>query len=566
MSDVQKGVLCLVLALVVVFSFSACRHSPVLEQTIYSENGEVDPNNQQTDNDEEHTEEDTSIAPKTTRPTASRQASQSRTSAKPKPTSVRQQPQSNTGSQTQATTGAKPESQSNSNKAQGETPNVNPDPNANNRAVDDRANFNPEELPKDLATVAAVGEAAAFVEMLGGSNRLIATSASFKQNSLASLIDTNYQNIEVFASGNGSNIVDDNQFDLLLRKNPEAVFYVSEVGYGSFTFDDSQLTELLNHKIYAIPLHPFNTTKNIIENVTVMGQVLGKRSDIQGSKDANEMAKKYIDWLNDLPKKIDHAPFSGPNKWNLDLDGKFNSAESDNSYEDSGSYTILIDGWESDTTTSRDNGIAYAKTGYYMRHSPVSHYLSLGGAANMAVLISDDSDTIPYFPVVPTYNDLSGVSIKGSGIGQNVARRKANHVTGGFYSAYIGDTNFRKIIVDSVTTYNNIIQSNAWAPTIVESDGNTSGYGYINSNGRLVSSNIHGSDFMFVVNPSGVGSWTEGSPESPLEALWADQLFYYDLSETEAFENIRSSIEEFYYTFYGHTLTPQELADIQDGI
>ena len=71
---------------------------------------------------------------------------------------------------------------------------------------------------------------------------------------------------------------------------------------------------------------------------------------------------------------------------------------------------------------------------------------------------------------------------------------------------------------------------------------------------------------MFVVNPSGVGSWTEGSPESPLEALWADQLFYYDLSETEAFENIRSSIEEFYYTFYGHTLTPQELADIQDGI
>ena len=58
MSDVLKRVLCLVLALVVVFSFSACRHSPVLEQTVYTADGEVDPNNQQTDNDEEHSEDE----------------------------------------------------------------------------------------------------------------------------------------------------------------------------------------------------------------------------------------------------------------------------------------------------------------------------------------------------------------------------------------------------------------------------------------------------------------------------------------------------------------------------
>ena len=52
MSERLKRVLCVLMTLAVVFSFSACRHSPVLEQTIYTADGEVDPNNQQTDNDE----------------------------------------------------------------------------------------------------------------------------------------------------------------------------------------------------------------------------------------------------------------------------------------------------------------------------------------------------------------------------------------------------------------------------------------------------------------------------------------------------------------------------------
>ncbi|MBR0363684.1 MAG: hypothetical protein IJH58_00870, partial [Clostridia bacterium] len=86
MSDVLKRVLCLALALVVVFSFAGCRKSPVLEQTIYSQDAEVDPENQQTDNDEEHTEEDTTLPPRTQQQSASRQNEQTRVSAKPQPT------------------------------------------------------------------------------------------------------------------------------------------------------------------------------------------------------------------------------------------------------------------------------------------------------------------------------------------------------------------------------------------------------------------------------------------------------------------------------------------------
>ena len=81
MSDVLKRLLCLVLALVVVFSFSACRKSPVLEQTIYTQDAEPDPNNQQTDNDEEHTDENTTLPPRTQQQSASRQNEQTRVSA-----------------------------------------------------------------------------------------------------------------------------------------------------------------------------------------------------------------------------------------------------------------------------------------------------------------------------------------------------------------------------------------------------------------------------------------------------------------------------------------------------
>ena len=185
MSDVLKRLLCLVLALVVVFSFSACRKSPVLEQTIYTQDAEPDPNNQQTDNDEEHTDENTTLPPRTQQQSASRQNEQTRVSAKPKPTTgnnTNNNTQNN--SQTPKPSDAKPSNSDNSNKAQGNTPGVSDNPDSNIPAIDDRSPVNPDAIPENVKNVAAVGPAALFVEMLGGSNRLLASSANFKGNGL----------------------------------------------------------------------------------------------------------------------------------------------------------------------------------------------------------------------------------------------------------------------------------------------------------------------------------------------------------------------------------------------
>lgn len=566
MSEKLKRILCVLLAMVMVLSLSACRHSPVLEQTVYSADGEVDPNNQQTDNDEEHSEEDTTLPPKTTTQNASREASQSRTSAKPKPTQQKPQTQTRSGSQTQATTGAKPESNSNSNKAQADTPGVNDNTDSPNKAVDNRSPVNPEEIPENVKNVAAVGEAALFVEMLGGTNRLLASSANFVGNAMASLAFGDMANVKGLWEKDGETAMTDAQFQQLLTTNPEAVFYVADAEYGTVqSFSESQLTQLNQKGIYTVPLLMFNTTDNIKNNVRIMGKVLGKRSDINGAKDANDMAEKYIKWIEEISKGFGHT-FSGPEKWNLDQKGAFNSGDVEkvNSYAEDGQYTILISGWDDSVFTNREQGVAYARTGYTKRNSPASFFLSLGGAANTAALVTDTGGGIPYFPVVPTYMDMQGANVNGKYQNADTWRSKSNQVTG-FAGNYIGK-GVKKIIVDSGNTYNMIAQSLAWSPTeyVTDSEG-SGGYGFINENGRLVASNIHGSDFQLVINPYGIGSWTEGSPESPLEALWANQLFNNGLSADDAFNAIAADIQHFYSEFYGYDLSGSDLEYIKQG-
>ena len=246
MSDVLKRLLCLVLALVVVFSFSACRKSPVLEQTIYTQDAEPDPNNQQTDNDEEHTDENTTLPPRTQQQSASRQNEQTRVSAKPKPTTgnnTNNNTQNN--SQTPKPSDAKPSNSDNSNKAQGNTPGVSDNPDSNIPAIDDRSPVNPDAIPENVKNVAAVGPAALFVEMLGGSNRLLASSANFKGNGLAGGVFGDLGAVLGLWEHDGEAAMTDAQFQQLLTANPEAVFYIADANYGTVqSFNESQLSQL----------------------------------------------------------------------------------------------------------------------------------------------------------------------------------------------------------------------------------------------------------------------------------------------------------------------------------
>ena len=564
MSERLKRVLCVLMTLAVVFSFSACRHSPVLEQTIYTADGEVDPNNQQTDNDEEHTEEDTTLPPRTTQQTASRQSEQTKISAKPKPTMVNPnntQTKSNSQKQ-QSQTNAKPSNNSNSNKAQGDTPGVTENPDSPNKAVDRKA-VKAEDIPENVKTVAAVGPAALFVEMLGGTNRLLATDSNLLyqiRNGFGASVFGDAGTIQGLWEYDGESEMTDAQFQQLLTTDPEAVFYIADNNYGTFqSFTSEQLNALNQRGIYTIPLSMFNTTTNIKNNVKMMGKVLGKRSDISGAKDANEMANKYIDWIDDISKGFGHT-FSGPDKWNMDQDVSFSNSnvESVGSYAEDGQYTILINGWDDSINTANDVGGAYSRTGYSKRHSPANFFLSLGGAANTAALVTDTGGTLPYFPVVPTPWDLRGTDVKGYSMNADTARTKSNQVTAGWGA--IGTANLNKIIIDSANTYKRIITSAAWEIGTYRTVGENSNF----YNSLNVATNVHG-EYEILINPYGVGSWMEGTPEAPLEALWANEIFNNGQSADAAFSAISGDIQNFYLEFFGYSLSAADLDYIKAG-
>lgn len=557
MSDVLKRILCLVLALVVVFSFSACRHSPVLEQKVYTADGEVDPDNQQTNNDEEHSEEDTTLPPRTTKPDVSQKADQTKVSAKEPRSNPQTRPNTNQQGQTsQRSTGTPTNNQSNTNKGSGEVPGVSEDPNSPAKAVERNA-VDRADLPEDVATVAAAGEAALYVEMLGGANRLLASSASFKQNYFAQVFQ-DFNNVKGLWEKTGETAMTDAQFQQLLTANPEAVFYIADADSNSFqSFTEGQLATLNQRGIYTVPLSLFNTTNNIQNNVRTIGKVLGKGSKVPGAKNANDMADEYIKWMDGIIRDKEKQTFSGTRKINLDQDAVFSEdyATTEDRYADSGQYTILIHGWADDAASDVDGrGSAYAISGFARRSSPASYYLSIGGLANTAVLQPDLRTR--NMPVIPMFQSTVYGNVNGDQL-YSEYKTHSERMTNPTGGVYLGTDSFRTVIVDSQKTRQMIRSSDAWQNWGYNRNEISGAADYGRPNGDTIDrTNIHG-DYHVIVNPTGIGSWTSGSPESPLEVLWAEQIFSL-VSETDegqleekAFRNIEGAIREFYLKFYG---------------
>ncbi len=558
MSEKLKRILCVLLAMVMVLSLSACRHSPVLEQTVYSADGEVDPNNQQTDNDEEHSEEDTTLPPQTTKQEAPQQADQTRVSAtRPQPSS-RRQTSARTGSRTSAAPSS--QSQSNTNKGTGEVPGVSEDPTAHNKAVERKA-VNREDLPEDVATVAAVGDVALYVEMLGGANRLLASSASFTTNSFAQFFP-DFAKVKGLWEKKGESAMTDSQFQQLLSTNPEAVFYIADADSNTFqSFTDAQLTALNQKGIYTVPLSLFNTTNNIKNNVRTIGKVLGKGSKVPGAKNANDMAAEYIKWMESIVDGKEKQTYSGADKWNLDQDGTF--TDSVNAYADTGQHTILIEGWDDTAETELAGpGVAYVHTGFSTRTSPASYYLSLAGVANNAVLVPDNGISRD-LPVVPFTNATVYGNVNGGNKG-TIYKAQSDFMTSN--GGYIGTGSFNKILVDSNYTKSRMQENDAWTNWGYNAYGENNQHGFGRVDGDTMAfSNIHG-EYEIIVNPYGIGSWIKGSPEAPLEELWAEQIFLNNASPEAAFQAVQTEVSYFYSTFYGVSLSQADLDTIRNGI
>ena len=139
------------------------------------------------------------------------------------------------------------------------------------------------ELPESVEHVAAVGEAAVLVEMLGGPERLSVSSASLSSGLSGELLNSE---CEMLWSGDGRSPLSAEEFSRLLELAPQACLEIS----GQTSFSEEQLAALEEAGIPYVVLPALNTDEGIRLAVILIGQVLGG----QGEPDAVKRAEEYL--------------------------------------------------------------------------------------------------------------------------------------------------------------------------------------------------------------------------------------------------------------------------------
>ncbi|MGI6205489.1 MAG: hypothetical protein ACOYJI_02490 [Anaerovoracaceae bacterium] len=407
------------------------------------------------------------------------------------------------------------------------------------------------DLPEDVATVAAPGEAALIVEMLGGSGRLAGSSESFASGFAKTVFaDESIDEVDTLWDGYGTSPMSDADFQTLLQEKPQAVIEIS----GQENFSDDQLKQLEENQISYVVIPSLNTYSGICSAVQMVGDVLGT----YGGVDAPANADRYQSFCDEVIEKASEGGMFSPDGINYDT-GKSDSSFS----QEDGGYALFLSGWDSsaswslhdDTTVELEGqGLPVAVTGY--TSSPVSYLMSVAGAANTAALKENCySVTEPSNRYVSPVNSANEIlSVQG---GYGKYDKKYVMTTAGGY--YLGEKEFKDVIVANEDIKTGIENSSLWENYGYQpsKSGLTGGYGFRNSKGVIVETTIR-DDYNIHVNPQGAGSWTAGSAESVLEALWVADVIGGRVSDSE----LRSTVKSFYSEFYRHDLTDEQLNQI----
>ncbi len=413
------------------------------------------------------------------------------------------------------------------------------------------------QLPEEVNLVAATGEAAAIVQMLGGSSRLAAANGNFINNPLVQSVfaDEGINQVANLWPGNGAEPLTDNDFQKLLALEPEACIELS----GQTAFSVEQITVLKEKGIAYVVLPPLNNSQNIRSTVRLVGELLGDKSQ-SGGLDAPRLAADYIAYYNaaigEIGSKVKRFTY---NLIDFDNDKKANGISylTDTSLAGAhGCYSLFIADCDegaaytlhnSAAVTLSGQGLAVVQSGY--SQNPLSYYMSMAGVVNASAIYPDYGQVRSWY-----VNPLASVS-------------KTLTVTGGFAAqtnnvltvadqVRLGDEDFPAIIVPNSRIRAHIISDPLWKTyqRIESSSGLTIDHGFLDGAGNIVPTTITG-NYGIYVNPGGVGSWSEGSAEGILEPFWIAAQFYDAYSRDE----LRAKTQEFYRTFYRHELTNAQL-------
>ncbi|MDR2487310.1 MAG: hypothetical protein LBD12_05030 [Clostridiales Family XIII bacterium] len=438
--------------------------------------------------------------------------------------------------------------------------------NVNDRPIVD-ASGKTIDVPSEVNKVAAAGDAALIVQMLGGDGILAAAPSTFLEDAFTKRVFGNaLDGAQTLWGGGGEAPMTEANFRRLLEADPDVC--VSVAGGGAFS--DSQLDRLATQGIAYYTLPKLNTWDNIQLAVQSAGELIGDRSQTKGGIDAPALAREYEAWCGALLKTVNNAAggrFTYDDiDYNNDIDRNGERKFGGRQTKD-GHYTLVLTGWDGKAnfvmkhggrTIFSEKGIAKSTRGY--SNSPLSYFLSEAGVCNNGARFRAGSEHA--FAALPVNLNTSNNTIQDSGLRiYPTATESFARVWGDGKDIALGDEGFPAIIAASRDIADGIRASRTlWKPHAPITVDKATDFGFLGSGGELITSYVRG-DYAVFVNPHGIASWTEGSVESVLEAPWALSRFGGARGEAE----VRVDIRSFYETFYRYTPSGSDLDVILRG-
>ena len=464
----------------------------------------------------------------------------------------------------------------------------NPDDDSYQDRTYDSRYGNPEDLPEDITTVAATGELATMTLVLGKEGTLVGSSQNYLKRSAVKDVfkAKGVGKAKAVWKGNGTSTTG-TDVDAIIDLKPDAL--VVYPGQLSSKQERVIAQNCPDTKVITAPKP--SSMANIEDDVTILARLLKKSTD-GASQDKQKAYEKFVD---DTIKTAKRAHGGGVVTYEgIDYNGTdtTNPTTTSDLASVDPKWTLYISGWDADanvtatyqgSTLFTDTGAAYTRTGWSW--SPLSYLMSVGGVINNAAAYGPLSTDLTQ-PVLCINETLVSFKWKNFSVKVDEARG------GGSFSIYrafhvlmnardmadaavaaethpLGSEDFDTVIVktqDIADALKGAREEKDGLYTMYErvSTGNTTGYGRVVTGKRgksIVWTTVKGDvGYKILVNPCGyVGSWTDGSLESPLEALWIASKFYsYEASD------LKEQVAAFYDEFYDYDID-SKTSKILDG-
>lgn len=404
------------------------------------------------------------------------------------------------------------------------------------------------KLPTGTKKIAAAGQYALIVQMLGGKGALSAADETWlsETRSSGAFPNEGLESVSTAWGGDGTNAgtVDVNA---IVASGTDTVLI--SASYGALTDDQKRVLNEAGVNVVVMPVVGVADAldADIVQAVRVVGELL-KNAGTSIQYDAQAMASKYVSQHDDALNKCLTANggyttrlVGGANRaWiyqgNSVIDGLATSYFSDTRY-----VMAYVDDWaESDASTRLEDR---AFQGDYVYPSlgdsekvevdisdGLGQYLSASGLVNSAYALFDY-----YLQCAGAMDIAMGNQINdGNGAAQGIHSKEMNFYKlwfsftslsqSGEY-ATVGDGNYPAIVA----------RTTEYAERIVSSANKVRGVYNI------------GQPYEVWVMPSGLsGSWTDGTAESFLVAPWA----YCMYQQNKNLESCNGFVTDFYSTFY----------------